>query len=64
MGTFEIIEEIKRARVIDDYAVAGAAGTLFYVEAFATLDIDSLVNLPESSNLLVSLEPIHRFNCF
>jgi hypothetical protein len=57
--TFEIIEEMKTAGVIDDYAVAGAVGALFYTEPFATLDIDFLMNLPESANLLVSLEPIH-----
>jgi hypothetical protein len=56
--TFEVVEEMKRARVIDEYAVAGAVGALFYVEPFATLDIDLLVNLPASEGLLVSLEPI------
>jgi hypothetical protein len=57
--TFEVIEEMKRAGVIDDYAVADAVGAIFYVEAFATLDIDFLINLSESENLLVSLKPIH-----
>ncbi len=50
---------MKRAGVIDDYAVVGAVGALFYVEPFATLDVDFLVNLPESESLLVSLKPIH-----
>jgi hypothetical protein len=59
--TFQIVEELKRARVIEDYAVAGAVGALFYVEPFATLDIDFLLDLPSSENLLISLEPIHAW---
>jgi hypothetical protein len=27
--TFQIVEDLKRARVIEDYAVAGAVGALF-----------------------------------
>jgi hypothetical protein len=57
--TFQIIEEMKRDGVIDEYAVVGAVGALFYTEPFATLDIDFLVNLPELGSLLVSLQPIH-----
>jgi len=34
-------------RVIEDYAVAGAVGAMFYVEAFATADIDVFVLTPE-----------------
>jgi hypothetical protein len=33
--------------VIEDYAVAGAVGAMFYVEAFATADIDVFVLTPE-----------------
>jgi len=33
--------------VIEDYAVAGAVGAMFYVEAFATADIDVFVLAPE-----------------
>jgi hypothetical protein len=43
---FQVIESMKRAAVIDDYAVAGAVGALFYVEPFSTAAIDFLVRLP------------------
>ena len=56
--TFQLVENMKREGVLEDYAVAGAVGALFYVEPFATLDIDFLVNFPSSGNSLVSLEPI------
>src|SRR6516225_12074475 len=52
---------MKRESVIEDYAVAGAIGAIFYVEAFNTADIDFLVNLPISTSLLVSLDPIHSW---
>jgi len=58
---FQVIESMKRAAVIEDYAVAGAVGALFYVEPFSTADIDFLVRLPLSNGLLVSLEPIHSW---
>jgi len=58
---FQVIESMKRAAVIEDYAVARAVGALFYVEPFSTADIDFLVRLPLSNGLLVSLEPIHSW---
>ena len=58
---FQLIEMMKREGVIKDYAVTGAIGAIFYVEAFNTADIDFLINLPISDSLLVSLEPIHSW---
>jgi hypothetical protein len=34
--TFVAIEEMKRAKVIDDYAVVEAVRALFYVEPFSS----------------------------
>lgn len=58
---FEVIEQMKSEGVIDDYAVAGAVGAIFYIEPFQTGDIDFLVHFPIESSLLVSLEPIHEW---
>ena len=55
---FQVIESMKRAAVIEDYAVARAVGALFYVEPFSTADIDFLVRLPLSN---VSVLPTKRF---
>ena len=59
--TFKVIEQMKAAGVIADYAIAGAVGAIFYVEPFQTGDIDFLVNLPIGDSFLVSLEPIHAW---
>jgi hypothetical protein len=59
--TFEVIEQMKRAGVIEEYAVAGAVGAIFYVEPFNTEDVDILVNLNPSDSLLVSLDPIFSY---
>ena len=56
--TFEVIERMKQAGVIKEYAVAGAVGAIFYVEPFNTEDVDILVNLDPSGGLLISLDPI------
>jgi hypothetical protein len=58
---FAAIEELKRAKVIGDYAVAGAVGALFYVEPFSTHDVVFLIDLPDSDSLLVSLGPIRSW---
>jgi hypothetical protein len=60
-AVFQVIEQMKRQRVIEDYAVAGAVGALFYVEPFSTADIDFLVNLPSTGGLLVTLAPIQEW---
>ncbi|HYZ73503.1 MAG TPA: hypothetical protein VE641_10525 [Chthoniobacterales bacterium] len=52
---FQVIEQLKQEGVIDEYAVAGAVGAIFYVEAFNTQDVDLLVNLPMSLDPLSSI---------
>jgi len=45
--TFAVLNQMVADGVIEDYAVAGAVGAMFYVEAFATADIDVFVLTPE-----------------
>jgi len=45
--------------VIPGYAVGGAIGASFYIEAQATEDLDIFVVLPETSGGLLSLTPIY-----
>ena len=48
--------------VIERYAIGGAVGATFYLEAVATLDVDIFVAFrPEPGSLLVSLEPIFDY---
>lgn len=46
--------------VIPRYAVGGAIGASFYIEAQATEDLDVFVILPESPGGLLTLSPIYR----
>jgi hypothetical protein len=59
--TFEVVEQMKRSGVIQEYAIAGAVGAIFYVEPLNTEDVDILVNLNPSDGLLLSLEPIFSY---
>ena len=45
--TFTVLNEMVADGVIENYAVAGAIGAMFYVEAFATADLDVFVLTPE-----------------
>lgn len=45
--------------VIPTYAIGGAIGASFYIEAQATEDLDVFVMLPPTAGLLLSLSPIY-----
>lgn len=44
---FAVLNEMVRDGALEDYAVAGAIGAMFYVEPFSTQDIDVLVMTPQ-----------------
>ena len=46
-------------KVIDQYAIGGAIGASFYVEAMQTEDIDAFVFMNPSPSGLISLTPIY-----
>jgi hypothetical protein len=50
--TFAIINQMVADGVIDNYAVAGAIGAMFYVEPFSTKDLDVFVLTPEDQLVL------------
>jgi hypothetical protein len=45
--------------VIREYAIGGAVGAAFYIEATQTEDIDAFAVLPPSDSILTSLSPIY-----
>lgn len=45
--TFAVLNEMVADGVLENYAVVGAIGAMFYVEAFATADLDVFVLTPE-----------------
>lgn len=60
-AVFEILEELKCSKIIDDYALGGAMAVLFYAEPTRTYDLDVFVLLHEAPGLLVSLSPLYRW---
>jgi len=56
----QLLNEMRAAGVIDDYALFGAVAQMRYTEPVATLDADILVAMPGSDRLDL-LAPIYRF---
>jgi hypothetical protein len=54
-----VLNDMKRARVVEDYAVAGAMAMVFWTEPVPTFDLDVLVFLPGEDATIVSLAPIY-----
>jgi hypothetical protein len=57
----EIIREMEKAGLFRRYAVAGGMGAMFYIEPFATYDLDVFVLMDPAPNGLVSLEAIYSW---
>ena len=55
--TFAVLNQMVADGAIENYALAGAVGAMFYVEPFSTQDIDVLVVLPEPEGTLVAELP-------
>lgn len=56
----ELLNDMREAGVVDDYALFGAAAQMRYTEAVATLDADVLVAMSAPAGLDV-LEPIYAY---
>jgi hypothetical protein len=54
-----VLNDMKRAGVVEDYAVAGAMALVFWTEAIPTFDLDVLVFLPGDEETIVSLAPLY-----
>ncbi len=50
--TLAVINQMVADGVIENYAVAGAIGAMFYVEPFSTKDLDVFVLTPEDQLVL------------
>lgn len=58
----EVINQMQSDGVIGKYAIAGAVGATFYLEPFATLDIDVVVALRKTEDRsLLSLSAIYNY---
>jgi hypothetical protein len=59
--TVRVLNDMKRALVIEDYALGGATAARFYVEPFETHDLDVFLTLKAPTGALVSLEPVDTY---
>jgi hypothetical protein len=58
-ATLEVINKMQAAGIIARYAIGGAIGATYYVEAITTQDIDIFVSVnPPRSKMIVSMDPI------
>jgi len=55
--TFAVLNQMVADGAIENYALAGAVGAMFYVEPFSTHDIDVLVVVPETEGKLIAELP-------
>jgi len=46
--------------IVENYAIGGAVGASFYIEAVQTEDVDAFVFLPPSFKTIASLSPIYQ----
>lgn len=61
-ATLEIINQMQTDGVIGKYAIGGAVGATFYLEPFATLDIDIFVTFQnDAGNSLLTLSPVYEY---
>jgi len=56
-----VLNDMKQARVVEDYAVAGAMAMVFWAEPVPTFDLDVLVFLSGGEGPIVSLAPIYSW---
>jgi hypothetical protein len=59
--TIETLGQMENAGLFRRYAIGGGVGAMFYLEAFATYDLDVFVLLDAPQGGLVSLEPIYAW---
>lgn len=61
-NTIEIINELKKEKLIKDYAIGGAIGVLRWVEPFFTRDLDIfIIPVKETKEELINLSPIYEY---
>jgi predicted nucleotidyltransferase len=61
-ATFQTINRMRADGILDDYAIGGAVGALFYTEPSDTEDIDVFISFKHAPGAeIVSLDPIYKY---
>jgi len=58
--TIKVINELKNQGLIEDYAIGGGIGSIFYIEPVLTFDLDVLI-LIKSEGKIITLSPIYDY---
>jgi hypothetical protein len=58
--TLAVINEMKKQKIIEDYAIAGGIATIFYVEPILTYDLDIFFTYKTEPTGLDVLKPIYK----
>ena len=59
--TFAVIHRMKEAGVIENYAIGGAIAAMFYIDPFATEDLDIFFVISGAGDALDLLSPIYEY---
>ena len=57
----QVLQDLKRERLIENYAIGGAMAVIFYAEPIPTKDVDVFVFLPKHPGRLIVLTPIFEY---
>lgn len=60
LKVFRVLNEMVAAKVVETYAIGGAIAATFYVEPFATTDVDVFIPVALQGSGLVSLGPVYE----
>ena len=60
-NTIEVMNELKREKLIKDYAVGGAIGALKWVELFFTSNLDIFIIPVKETEKLINLSPVYEY---
>jgi hypothetical protein len=58
--TLKVLNDLVSRKIIDDYAIGGAMGAMFYVEPVSTFDLDIFIALPSAESGLITLGPLYE----
>lgn len=56
--TLEVLNKLVAEKTINDYAIGGAMGAMYYMEAVTTMDLDIFVVFPDETGIIV-LSPVY-----
>jgi hypothetical protein len=59
--TLKAVNQMRKKKVIADYAIGGAVAAIFYMEPILTYDLDIFIFLPQTKAGLITLSPIYEF---